>query len=230
MGDERRKHERFETPGLKTNISDGNTAFVVVVDDVSKKGVGVSEVPSGFDETVTKCLAVVNGPLRDFELTLQPRWVHVSGKSKNKRIGFQISDPPIEWLDFVEGLKGEDAGRSKRKDQRFSTLGLMAIISDGKARYFGVVESISEHGLRLKQIPPEFDDAGGDCTAVVHSPTGDVHISLRPCWIKSTNRGMYKSVGFQIQNPPEDWQGFIKKMENEAGDLSFFLLKEDDEE
>lgn len=84
MGDERRKHKRFETPGLKTNISDGNSAFVVVVDDVSKKGVGVSEIPPGFDETVNRCLAVVNAPHQDFELTLQPRRVHVSGKGKNK--------------------------------------------------------------------------------------------------------------------------------------------------
>ena len=171
-----------------------------------------------------------NAPHQDFELILQPRWVHVSGKGKNKRIGFQISDPPAEWLDFVEGVKGEDVDRGKRTDQRFSTLGLMAIISDGKARYFGVVESISENGLRLKQIPPEFNDAAENCTAVVNSPTGDVNISLRPCWIQSTNRGMYKTVGFQIHNPPKGWQGLLDELKSENGHPNFLILGDDDDQ
>ncbi len=230
MDDDRRKFKRYKAPGLKSNISDGNSAFLVVVEDLSKTGVGLSQVPTGFDETVKKCLAVVNAPHDDFKLDLNPRWVQVSEKGNHKKIGFEIENPSPEWIKFVESFNVNFVKKRREKGKRIKALGLMTVISDGKSSYFGIVEEISEQGLRLAQIPTEFDDKTGECTAVVHSPSGDLNISLLPCWVKSTDRGMYKSVGFQIQNPPEDWQGFIKKMENEAGDLSFFLLKDDGED
>ena len=51
MAEERRKSSRFQSPGLKSNLSDGGSAFSVVIDDVSTTGVSVSQVPEGFDET-----------------------------------------------------------------------------------------------------------------------------------------------------------------------------------
>ena len=230
MDDDRRNFKRHQTPDLKSNISDGNSAFLVVVEDLSKTGVGLSQVPARFDETVNKCLAVVNAPHNDFKLNLNPRWVQVSEKGKHKKIGFEIENPSPEWIEFVESFNVDFNKKRKEESKRSKAVGLMTVISDGKSTYFGIVEEISEKGLRLAHIPTDFDDKTGECTAVIHSPAGELNISLLPCWVKSTNRGMYKSVGFQIQNPPTDWQGFIKNMENEAGDLSFFLLKEDDED
>lgn len=107
MNDERRKSRRYQTPGLKSSISDGSTAFIVMVDDVSKTGVGLSEVPEGFDESVHRCFAVINAPLEDFSLALHPCWVHSTGEGQYKRIGFHIDDPPKEWVAFVEALKQE---------------------------------------------------------------------------------------------------------------------------
>lgn len=230
MDDDRRNFKRHQTPNLKSNVSDGNSAFLVVVEDLSQTGVGLSQIPTGFDETVKKCLAVINTPHNDFKLNLNPRWVEVSGKGKHKKIGFEITDPPPEWIEFVEALN-EDLGKKNREDnKRMKAVGLMTVLFDGKSTYVCMVEEISENGLRLAQIPTDFDDTTGECTAVIHSPAGELNISLLPCWVKSTNKGMYKSVGFQIQNPPADWSGFIKNLENEAGDLSFFLLKEDEED
>ena len=230
MDDDRRDFKRHKAPGLKSNISDGSSAFLVVVEDLSKTGVGLSQVPTTFDETVNKCLAVVNAPHSDFKLDLNPRWVQVSEKGKHKKIGFEIENPSPEWIEFVEAFNENFDKKRKKENKRSKAIGLMTVISDGKSTYLGIVEEISEKGLRLSQIPTDFDDKTGECTATVHSPSGDLNISLLPCWVKSTNRGMYKSVGFQIQNPPADWQGFIENMEKEAGDLSFFLLKEDGED
>lgn len=227
MDDDRRKHERISTPGLKSNLSDGKTAFFVVVDDISKAGLGVTDIPAGFDETVSKCLATINAPLEDFELKLTPRWVSLTKDRQHKRIGFEIENPSEKWLQFVEGVK---SGESFRQDERHKTLALMAVVSDGNSKYIGIVEELSENGLRLTQVPTDFDNTSGMCTAVVQSPTGDLNISMHPCWVKSTNKGMYKTIGFQIQNPPEGWQEFIRELEKESGDLSFLLLGNDFEE
>ena len=84
MDDNRRKYNRYQAPGLKSNVSDGNSAFLVVVEDVLRFGVALSQVPSGFDETVNKCLAVVNAPHNDYKLDLNPKWVHRSEKGGQK--------------------------------------------------------------------------------------------------------------------------------------------------
>ncbi len=222
--DDRRKSERYHTPGLKSNISDGKSAFFVVVEDVSTSGVGVSKIPKNFDETVQKCMATVNAPLDDFKLHLSPRWVDLAEDGKYKRIGFHIENPPTEWLEFVEGMK---SGKAKRTSGRHKTLALMSTVSDGNSTFIGIVEEISKDGLRLTQIPTDFDDTTGECTAVVQSPTGDLNISMHPCWVKSTNKGMYKTIGFQIENPTAGWKDFIRELEKESGDLSFFLLGAD---
>jgi hypothetical protein len=229
MTDERRKSRRYQTPEFKSNLSDGNSAFIVVIEDVSLTGVGVSQVPEGFDETVNKCFAVINALQKDFTLVLQPRWVSTNGKGPYKRIGFQIENPPPAWLDFVEALKEEIRKKNLRESRRHRILGLMAVLSNGKSKYLGVVEDLSEKGLCLTQVPADFDESAGSCTAVVNSPTGDVPVSLHPCWIRSTNRGMYKTIGFKIQNPPPGWQGLVEELGQSDGQLGFLVMEEDDE-
>jgi hypothetical protein len=229
MTEERRKSKRYQTPEFKSNLSDGNSAFFVALDDVSTTGVGVSQVPEGFDESVHTCFAVINAPLGDFTLVLHPRWVASSGEGKCKRIGFQIDNPPAEWVDFVESFKDESGERNQRESARHKILGLMAVISDGKTKFFGVVEDLSENGLRLTQVPADFDESAGICSAVVNSPTGDVHISMHPCWIRPTHKGMYKTIGFKIHNPPPGWQGLIEELEKNKGQLGFLVLGDENE-
>lgn len=230
MSENRRKCERYKASGLESNISDGKSAFLVVVEDISKTGVGVSEIPADFDDTVHKCLAVINAPLEDFKLDLHPKWVHSAGNGKYKKIGFQIDNPSAEWVKFVEQIQGDLDGQAQRAGPRHSTLGLMAFISDGRSTHISIVEEISKNGLRLTKIPTEFDDSAGECKAVVQSPSGDQKVSLLPCWVKSTNKGMYKTVGFKIENPPSGWENFIKELEKETGNLSFLLLGDDTDE
>lgn len=226
MSENRRKCERYKISGLESNISDGKSAFLVVVEDISKTGVGVSEIPAGFDETVHKCFATINAPLEDFKLALHPKWVHLTDKGRHKRIGFQIDDPSSEWLDFVDGIMGGSGEERNRGRARHKMAGLMAVVSDGKTTCFGVVEDLSENGLRLTKIPAGFDDSAENCTVVVHSPTGDVKVSLHPCWIQSTNKGMYKTVGFKVHNPPAGWQEMIGQLKGENGKISLLVVED----
>ena len=118
--------------------------------------------------------------------------------------------------------------KSDRKSTRHRTLGLMSYVSDGKSSFMGVVEDISQSGVRIAQIPSDFNDGVEQCTAVIQCPTGDYTISLQPCWIRSTNRGMYKTIGFTIVDPPPDWQSVLEQLEKGAGDeLGFLVLGND---
>ena len=119
--------------------------------------------------------------------------------------------------------------KSHRKSARHKTLGLMSFISDGKSSVLGIVEDISASGIRVAQVPNDFDSAVKQCTAVIHGPTGDFNIILKPCWVRETNQGMYKTIGFQIHNPPEEWTVFVEQLEAGSDELGFMILGSDQE-
>ena len=118
-------------------------------------------------------------------------------------------------------------GKSDRKNKRLETLGLMSFISDGKSSVLAIVEDLSATGLRVGQVPLDFDDSVQQCKAVVHSPTGDFNMILTPRWIEETNMGMYKSIGFQIVTSPDGWIEFVTELESGTSDIGFMILGDD---
>ena len=119
--------------------------------------------------------------------------------------------------------------KSRRGSSRHKTLGLMTFISDGKSSVMGVVDDISATGIKVAQIPRDFDTTVQNCRAVINSPGGDYTVSLKPCWVQETNRGMYKTIGFQIVAPPPGWTAFVTELESGRGDLGFLVLDSDEE-
>jgi len=117
--------------------------------------------------------------------------------------------------------------KSHRSNTRHKTLGLMSFVSDGKSSVLGIVEDLSKTGVRIAQVPNDFDTAVTSCKAVVHGPAGDFNIILKPCWVRETNRGMYKTIGFEIQNPPPGWTTFVEQLEAGTGELGFMVLGND---
>jgi len=107
----------------------------------------------------------------------------------------------------------------KRSCERHMTMGLMSTVSDGKAAYLGVVEDISLSGMCLSQVPSVFDDTAEHCFTVVKGASRDYKIVLRPCWARATNRGMYKVIGFQIEEPSELWRKFVERIASESDPL-----------
>lgn len=229
MSTEKRHETRVAAPDLESEISDGKSGFFVVVDDVSNSGVGLGQVPEGFDETVQKCLAVINASSQDFKLTLEPCWTEASSKGEFKKIGFKIDEPSNAWLEFVKELQAGLEFERKRNDERHTTQGLMALISDGKNTFYGVVEDLSESGLRLSQISPGLDESASRYSVVIQSPSGDVKVSMHPCWMRTTKKGMYKTIGFKVRNPPAGWQKLITELESEESNLSFLVLEDEEE-
>ena len=105
---------------------------------------------------------------------------------------------------------------NRRVSERHLTLGLMSNIFDGRSAVLGVVEDISHAGIRISNIPASFEDNVLTCYTVVNGPRRDFHLALQPRWVQFTNRGMYKMIGFQIQEPPPSWTGFIDSIESNS--------------
>lgn len=119
-------------------------------------------------------------------------------------------------------------GDNKRTNERHKTLGLMSFISDGNSSYLAIVEDLSATGLKVGQVPMDFDETVVKCKAVIHGPTGDFNIVLTPRWATETNRGMYKTIGFQIDNPSAGWLEFVKELESGTSDIGFMVLGDDE--
>lgn len=116
---------------------------------------------------------------------------------------------------------------NKRSVKRHPTLGLMSRVSDGKNAFMGIVEDISETGLRLSQVPADFDNTVDPCFTVVKGPIRDLKVFLHPCWVRATDRGMYKDIGFQINDPPLSWKRFIKQLIDESNQFHTFVAEVD---
>ena len=74
MDANRRVTKRHHTLGLMSNVFDGRSAVLGVVEDISQSGLRVSNIPASFQDSVETCYMVVNGPRNDFYLVLHPRW------------------------------------------------------------------------------------------------------------------------------------------------------------
>lgn len=112
---------------------------------------------------------------------------------------------------------------NSRGNSRHETIGLMSNISDGKSTFVGIVEDISASGLRISQVPASFDDTAGQCYTIVNGPNQDFAIALQPRWVRVTNKGMYKMIGFEIENPPENWTNFVEGVEENMDPFGFLL-------
>lgn len=117
----------------------------------------------------------------------------------------------------------------KRENERHQTLGLMLKISDGATDAIGVVEDISYHGLCVSRIPKFFDENVATCFALVKGSEQDLRVTLTIKWVTTTNNGMYKKIGFEINDPPSGWTKFVNELACETNSLYCMLLAGTDE-
>ena len=106
---------------------------------------------------------------------------------------------------------------NRRISARHQTLGMMSNIFDGNSAVLGIVEDISRDGICISKIPIPFAVNLQNCLAIINSPRRDFHMALHACWKRSTDRGMYRMIGFQVPEPPESWLRFVDSIENDAG-------------
>lgn len=104
---------------------------------------------------------------------------------------------------------------NRRAAERLESMGLMTHLFDGRSAVLGVVEDVCPGGLRVSTIPAAFEESVSTCYAVVNGAWQDFHLALHPRWVASAPQGMYKMIGFQIEQPPEEWTHFVESVAHE---------------
>lgn len=101
---------------------------------------------------------------------------------------------------------------NKRENKRYTTSGLISNTTNGLESFMGVIDNVSTTGLRLSNVPTNFDDTIETCYSIVSSPKRYYSFALRPRWVRITDNGMSKMIGFEIENPPASWHRFVESI------------------
>lgn len=102
---ELRKYPRVDVDSLMADISDGKGFFIGTIDNISRFGLSVSDLPSQLDGDAEILTAIVNGQGENFKMFLKPRWEVVDGERKS--VGLEIESCSWGWTDFVMNLETE---------------------------------------------------------------------------------------------------------------------------
>ncbi len=98
-----RVYQRLEVKGISADLSDGKGFFPGVVSDVSRFGVGMTDLPKRINENTRRMTVVISGNGKNFKMLVKPRWAESVGR--RKIMGFEIINTPFEWTDFIMKLE-----------------------------------------------------------------------------------------------------------------------------
>jgi len=105
----KRKSERFVLPGTTITLSDGDKATECLIENVSKKGILISEIPKSFNYHNKAWIGTVSLDDGFVKLYLVVKRKKIGDKVKPyMSIGFTISLVTLEWVDYVESLGESD--------------------------------------------------------------------------------------------------------------------------
>ncbi|MEE4166120.1 MAG: PilZ domain-containing protein [Desulfocapsaceae bacterium] len=94
-----RKHPRIAIPRIEADISDGRGFYNGTVNDISRFGISISNIPKRLDTSAEMYSIILDGPGTHFKLLARPVWEEADGVSKT--IGAQIENSPWTWTEFV---------------------------------------------------------------------------------------------------------------------------------
>jgi hypothetical protein len=98
-------------------MSDGNFVFEGRVENISRIGFTMTDIPSKFNAKSSECTAVISNKTRNYKVAIRPIWSAEEGIYKV--VGFDILSPPAAWLAFVDDLNPEirEGGGAEESDQ-----------------------------------------------------------------------------------------------------------------
>jgi hypothetical protein len=91
---------------ISIDVSDGIGSFPGVVRDVSRFGIGITDLPKRLDTSGKRMTIVVMGRGGHFKMRVNPRWSVPDGLRKN--VGVEIPNAPWGWTEFVMGFEPAD--------------------------------------------------------------------------------------------------------------------------
>ena len=94
-----RINPRVFVQGLCGDISDGESFYTGVIDNISLSGMSISKLPKTVDNKTELLSVMVEGGNRYFKLLLKQCWETEDGE--NRTIGTEIQNSPWLWSEFV---------------------------------------------------------------------------------------------------------------------------------
>ena len=101
-----RVYQRVEVTGFQADVSDGMGCFPGEINDVSRFGLCMKDLPKRVNETSNRMTVVIHGKGKNFKMVVRPKWSQASGLRKT--VGFEILNTPYEWTEFVLQLEPKD--------------------------------------------------------------------------------------------------------------------------
>ncbi len=100
---EHRKHPRISTKSLEIDISDGKGFFSGSVNNISRFGLLVSDLPLKLKSDADIFTAIINSQKGNFKMFLKPMWENEDGLRKT--VGLEIESCSWGWTEFVMDLE-----------------------------------------------------------------------------------------------------------------------------
>lgn len=93
----------MESVNLLIDVSDGLGFFSGSVNNLSRVGLCMNDLPAKLDQNARRLSIVVSGHGKNFKMVATPRWTE-EGKYK-KNIGVEIINAPWGWTEFVMSME-----------------------------------------------------------------------------------------------------------------------------
>ena len=96
---DKRKHPRIQDLPLEADISDGTRFFSGYVDNISRFGICLRDVPNRLDHQARRISVVLSCNGSSFKMMTRPCWTEQNGSGKS--VGLEILNAPWQWTEFV---------------------------------------------------------------------------------------------------------------------------------
>ncbi|MEN8258955.1 MAG: PilZ domain-containing protein [Thermodesulfobacteriota bacterium] len=90
---------------MTASMSDGDFVFEGIVENISRTGFKMTDIPRKFDPESCECTAVISSKTKNYKFNIMPSWTKEEGIYKV--VGFEIISPPAEWLELLDELDPE---------------------------------------------------------------------------------------------------------------------------
>jgi hypothetical protein len=112
---ESRFYTRVPVKNFTVDASDGDGFFQGMVQDVSRFGVCIKNLPQRINDKAKRIIIVVSGDGRNFKMLARPCWGTL--KDSEKSLGAELLNPPWGWTAFVASLE-------PKRDQGMATINI----------------------------------------------------------------------------------------------------------
>lgn len=102
----KRRYQRTEVQNVVANLSDGVDFFSGTVNDVSRAGMSLADIPKELHDWGKELSIIVSAKGKDYKMLVVPKWI--SKNSPGKRMGLVILDAPLDWTLFVMNCEPTD--------------------------------------------------------------------------------------------------------------------------